>query len=202
MLIYNIMFLWKNKKKISQNYHQILLHNKSYGSSLTHCILNRLSHTIYIYWKRPISIYVRLSDSHIPREKWLNYLQTVQTLIRLWPLIWVCTVCHLSFYGSPDYNGLMFLFILLQLFWYWWWWWWYRRQWGQCQEICTVWQVLLIKCLLYIETAVFFFVFFFLFHNESLCFYNCPRIITNYSSLTSPMNLSFIFSLKTKCLNS
>ena len=24
----------------------------------------------------------------------------------LWRLIWVCTVCQLPFYGSPDYNGL------------------------------------------------------------------------------------------------
>ena len=54
--------------------------------------------------------YVRLWYLHIPREKWLNYLQTVETLIRrrvLWGLIWVCTVCHLPFYGSPDCNGLM-----------------------------------------------------------------------------------------------
>ena len=46
---------------------------------------------------------------NIPREKWLNYLQTVETLIKrriLWHLIWVCTVCQLPFYGSPDYNGL------------------------------------------------------------------------------------------------
>ena len=36
-------------------------------------------------------------------------MQTVETLIRrriLWRLIWVCTVCQLPFYGSPDYNGL------------------------------------------------------------------------------------------------
>ena len=49
---------------------------------LTHCILNRLFHTTY--WKSPISFrYIRLWDLHIPREKWLNYLQTVEeTLIR------------------------------------------------------------------------------------------------------------------------
>ena len=28
------------------------------------------------------SRYVRLLDLHIPTEKWLNYLQTVETLIR------------------------------------------------------------------------------------------------------------------------
>ena len=52
--------------------------------------------------------YVRLWDLDIPWEKRLNYLQTVETLIRrhnLWRLIWVCTVCQLPFYGSPDYNG-------------------------------------------------------------------------------------------------
>ena len=54
--------------------------------------------------------YIRLWDLHIPREKWLNYLQTVETLIRrriLRRLIWVCTVCQLPFYGSPNYNGLI-----------------------------------------------------------------------------------------------
>ena len=48
--------------------------------------------------------YVRLWDLHISREKWLNYLQTVDTLIRCQiqgHLIWVCTVCQLSIYGSP-----------------------------------------------------------------------------------------------------
>ena len=33
----------------------------------------------------------------------------METLIRccvLWHLIWVCTVCQLHSYGSPDYNGL------------------------------------------------------------------------------------------------
>ena len=77
--------------------------------ALTHCILNRLSHTIYR--KSPIlilgtpgyEIYIFLE------KKWLNYLQTVETLIRrrvLRRLIWVCTICYLPFYGSPDYNGL------------------------------------------------------------------------------------------------
>ena len=53
--------------------------------------------------------YVRLCDLDIPREKWLNYLQTVETMIRrrvLRRLIWVCTVCQSPFKGSPDYNGL------------------------------------------------------------------------------------------------
>ena len=52
---------------------------------------------------------MRLWDLHIPREKWLNYLQTVETLIRrriLRHLIWVCTVCQVPFYGYPDHNGL------------------------------------------------------------------------------------------------
>ena len=76
---------------------------------LTHCILNRLSHTIYR--KGPISI-LGMSGYEIYiflEKKWLNYFQTVETLIRrrvLQRLIWVCTVCRLSFYGSPDYNGL------------------------------------------------------------------------------------------------
>ena len=85
---------------------------------LTHCRLYRLSHTIY--WKSPISIlgtagyeihiFTYSHILHIPKEKWLNYLQTVETLIRcrvLRHLIWGCTVCQLPFYRSPDYNGLI-----------------------------------------------------------------------------------------------
>ena len=39
--------------------------------------------------------YVKLCDLDIPREKWFNYLQTVDTLIRchfLRHLIWVCSL--------------------------------------------------------------------------------------------------------------
>ena len=75
------------------------------SGKLTHCILNRLSHTIY--WKCPISILG--TPGYILREKWLNYLQTVETLIRcrvLHRLIWVCTVCQLPFYRSPNCKGL------------------------------------------------------------------------------------------------
>ena len=46
--------------------------------------------------------YVRLCDLDIPRENWLNYWQTVETLIRcriLQHLIWVCTVCQVPFWG-------------------------------------------------------------------------------------------------------
>ena len=72
-----------------------------FAYALTHCILNRLSHTIY--WKSSISIlgtpgyeiYIFLE------KKWLNYLQTVKTLSILRRLIWVCTVCQLPFYGFP-----------------------------------------------------------------------------------------------------
>ena len=42
--------------------------------------------------------YVRLCALEIPKEKFLNWLQTVGTLIRcrvLQRLIWVCTVCQL-----------------------------------------------------------------------------------------------------------
>ena len=44
--------------------------------------------------------YVRLRDLDIPREKRLNYLQTMETMIRccvLQHLIWVCTLCLLPF---------------------------------------------------------------------------------------------------------
>ena len=72
----------------------------SYGlEHLTHCRLNRLPHTTY--WKSPFSILDMSGYEmyvHIPREKWLSYLQIVETLIRrriLRRLIWVCTVCQL-----------------------------------------------------------------------------------------------------------
>ena len=101
----------KNKYQYSSAEKSTLTGAMSIGKQdLTHCILNRLSRTIY--WKSPISI-LGTSSYEIYiflREKWLNYLQTVETLIRchvLWCLIWVCTVCQLPFYGSPDYNGLI-----------------------------------------------------------------------------------------------
>ena len=48
---------------------------------LTHCILNRLSHTIY--WKSPISILGTSGyEIYIFLEKMANYLQTMETLIR------------------------------------------------------------------------------------------------------------------------
>ena len=43
--------------------------------------------------------YVSLGDLDIPREKSLNYLQTVKPLIRrrvLRRLIWVCTICQIT----------------------------------------------------------------------------------------------------------
>ena len=48
-----------------------------------------------------------LCDIDIPREKKLNYLQTVQTLIRHCILRHlISTVCQLPFWGSPDLNWL------------------------------------------------------------------------------------------------
>ena len=107
--IYNVRGTARCHPVSFQNWIPAIQNSICLTKHLTHCRLNRLSHTIY--WKSPISIfwYVRLWDLHIPREKWLNYLQTVETLIRrriLRPLIWVCTVCQLPFYGSPDCNGL------------------------------------------------------------------------------------------------
>ena len=51
----------------------------------------------------------RLRDLYIPRKKWLNGLQTVETLTRrrvLRRLTWVCTVCQLPSLRVSDYNGL------------------------------------------------------------------------------------------------
>ena len=44
--------------------------------------------------------YVSLCALDTSREKMLNFLQTMETLIKR--LIWVCTVCQLPFCGSPD----------------------------------------------------------------------------------------------------
>ena len=54
-----------------------------------------------IHWKIPIPIfmYVRLCDFDIPREKWLNCLQTVEVLVG--------TVCQLPFKGSSGYSWLV-----------------------------------------------------------------------------------------------
>ena len=44
--------------------------------------------------------YIWLCDLDIPKEKWLNYLQTAETLIircRMQHLISICTVCQLAF---------------------------------------------------------------------------------------------------------
>ena len=43
--------------------------------------------------------YFRLYHIDIPKERWLDYLQTVETLIRrrvLRRLIWICTICRLG----------------------------------------------------------------------------------------------------------
>ena len=64
-------------------------------SIVTHCIWNRLYHTIY--WKSPISILGK------PGYGIYIFLEKNGVLRRL---IWVCTVCQVPFYGSPDYNGL------------------------------------------------------------------------------------------------
>ena len=66
------------------------------GLALTHCRLNELPHTIL----EDSNFDFRLCKLDIPRENWLNYSQTVKTLIRrrvLRRLIWVCTVCQLPF---------------------------------------------------------------------------------------------------------
>ena len=52
--------------------------------------------------------YVRLCNLDIPREVWVNYLQTVETRIRhriLRQLIWVCTFASYPFRVS-GYDGL------------------------------------------------------------------------------------------------
>ena len=64
---------------------------------LTHCRLNELPHTIL---SEESNLDFRLCDLDIPRDKWLNCLQTVETLIRrciLRCLISVCSVCQLPF---------------------------------------------------------------------------------------------------------
>ena len=53
---------------------------RAHTTHLTHCVLNRLSHMLE---ESNFNFrYIWLWDLHIPRKKWLNYLQTVETLIR------------------------------------------------------------------------------------------------------------------------
>ena len=72
---------------------------------LTHFRLNKLSQQ-YILEESDFNVRdVRLFDLAIPREKCPNYLQTLKTLIghcTMWHLIWVCNICQLPFWGSPD----------------------------------------------------------------------------------------------------
>ena len=73
---------------------------------LTHLSLNKLSHTVN--WKSPLLFrYVRLYYIDGPKEKWLNYLQTVETLIR----------CHI--FGNCSWSALFarYLFRGLHLQW-------------------------------------------------------------------------------------
>ena len=66
--------------------------------------------TYLVLWlKFPLSIPLTWVNGSDDTARMLNYLQTVETLIRRRVprrLIWVCTVCQSPFYGSPDYNGL------------------------------------------------------------------------------------------------
>ena len=72
---------------------------------LTHCILNRVSHTIY--WKSPISI-LGTPGSEIYKflRKMAKLFANSEGSDRTRRLIWVCTDYQLPVYGSPDYNGL------------------------------------------------------------------------------------------------
>ena len=92
--------------------------NGPYVECLTQCRLNEPLPTpqprppaYYILEESNFDFrYTRLCDLDIHKEKWLNYLQTAETLNRrrvLWRLIRVCTVRQLPFKGSTDYNGLI-----------------------------------------------------------------------------------------------
>ena len=70
-------------------------------SKFTHFRLKKISPNYILEESNFNFRYVWLCDQNIPREKWLNYLQTVKTLIRRripWHLIWVSTVYQLSFW--------------------------------------------------------------------------------------------------------
>ena len=75
---------------------------------LTPLKLNKLSHTII--WEEAIFDfkYVRLHNVDIPKEKWLNYLQTVENLIRrrvLRRLIWSGPFASYTFRGLQSSMG-------------------------------------------------------------------------------------------------
>ena len=69
---------------------------------LTHCRQNEPHpHPPQPHWKILVLIFGMSGYVlDIPKEKWLNYLQTVETLIRCRIMCcptWVCTVCQLPF---------------------------------------------------------------------------------------------------------
>ena len=104
----------RSKNKISRWHFEMQhLAFKSSSQSITVAAVWRLACWVKLqkttFWNSFNFRYDRLWDFYITREKSLNFLQTVETLIRrrvLRRLIWICTVCQVHFYGSPDYNGL------------------------------------------------------------------------------------------------
>ena len=111
---------------------------------LTHCILKRLPHTAYwkslfsivgmlgyeieIFQEKNGWTFCKQwrpwsdaafcgvwSGSALFANYTFTGLQTTMGYRILRRLIWVCTVCQLPFYGSPDYNGLNNVFILFIL---------------------------------------------------------------------------------------
>ena len=80
---------WYPSKQMSDQMLQFRVCLHSAFSPLTHCRLNELP-PHYILEDSNFDLrYIRLSDLDIPREKWLNYLQTVETLMR----------CHVTLLG-------------------------------------------------------------------------------------------------------
>ena len=85
-----------------QHHHQRTLLSTPHPSPLTCAIYIS---AVYLKSRIPILGMSGYVIEAIPREQWLNYLQTVETLIRrriLRRQIWVCTVCQLTFWGSQD----------------------------------------------------------------------------------------------------
>ena len=77
--------------------------------TFTHCILNELP-PHYILEETNFNFrYVRLCDLDILWEKWINFLQTVETLSdAISCSIWFGSALFANYLlGSPDYNGLM-----------------------------------------------------------------------------------------------
>ena len=109
--LFRMGLMYRNTNRKSQKISLLskMLENlPSVSSPLIHCRLNELPPQ-YILEESIFSFrYVRLCDLDIPREKWFNFLQTVETLIR--HRILQCLRClQITFLGVSRLQSVKFV---------------------------------------------------------------------------------------------